>query len=150
MQRFYNLLFALLSLTLLAITGCFGSNRMLQSLRVSPASVTAQQAQFTATGQFSTSPMMVTPASVSWFQNFAAFDPPGEMLPFTLTSQPFTTQCLGSPAGTVVKVAAIAPMDANAAASGSIPLQVFLDLAINRTMTQESGFVAATAQMICN
>jgi hypothetical protein len=28
-------------------------------------------------------------------------------------------------------------MDANAAASGSIPLQVFLDLAIRQTATQE-------------
>ncbi len=152
MKDFYTLLFALVLLAFLAIAGCGGSNRMLQSLSVSPTSVAAQggQAQFTASGQFSLSPMMVTPASVSWFQTPPAFDPPGQMMSFTLTSQPFTAQCFGFPSGTIVHVTAFAPMDANAAASGSIPLQVFLDLAIRQTATQEGGFVAATAQMTCN
>jgi hypothetical protein len=155
MKAFYNLLSLFILLALLAMSGCgasSGSNRLLQSLSVSPASAIAQggQAQFTATGQFSMSPMMVNPASVSWFQNPPTFDPPGQMMPFMLTSQPFTAQCFGFPSGTIINVTAFAPMDANAAASGSIPLQAFLDLVINHTTTQEGGFVAAAAQMTCN
>jgi hypothetical protein len=152
MKGLYTLLFALVLLALLAIAGCGGNNRMLQSLSVSPASATAQggQAQFTATGQFSMSPMTVAPASVSWFQTPPEFDPPGQMMSFTLTSQPFVAQCFAFPSGTIIHITAFAPTDANAAASGSIPLQVFLDLAVRQTTTQEGGFVASSATMTCN
>lgn len=125
----------------------------LQSLSISPSSVTAQngQAQFMATGQFSNSMRMamssMSPVSVSWFQSMPAFDPPGQMIPFMLTSQPFTARCVAP--GTTVTVVAFAPMSGNMGASGSMPLQVFMDLAVNHTTSQEDGFVAATAQMIC-
>ena len=130
------------------LSGCGGSNRQLQSLSVSPASTTAQggQAQFTATGQFSAAPMSESPASVEWFQNPPAIDPPGETIGITLTNQPFTAQCSGFTGP--IRVIAVAPMKAHAAGD-SMPLSAFVDLIVSRTATQESGFVAATAQMNC-
>ncbi len=134
------------------LSGC-GSNRQLQSITISPASATAPvqggQAQFTATGQFNMSPMSMTPATVAWFQSFPVIDPVASGFPFTLTSQPFTAQCFGPGTPTTITVTAIAPMDANAAANGFIPVSVFLDLARNHSATQEGGFVAATAQLTC-
>lgn len=152
MKRLRNLLVVLCAFAVEALSGCGGhsiSNRQLQSLSVSPASTTAQggQAQFTATGQFNTMPMSVSPASVAWFQIPPAFDPPGSMIGLTLTSQPFTAQCFGFAHGTL-NVTAVAPEDGNAT-SASIPLPVFLDLVLNRTTTREGGFVAATGQMTC-
>jgi hypothetical protein len=140
--------FLFLSLMVVAATGC-GSNRQLQSLSISPASQTAQngQGQFTASGQFNSMPMQ-SPASVEWIQIPPAFDPPGQNIGFTLTSQPFTAQCFGFPSGTVISVIAFAPMDPSMA-TGTIPLSVFSDLVLSRKATQESGFVAATAQMTC-
>lgn len=137
-------------MALLNVSGCGGSNRQLQSISINPASVTAQggQAQFTASGQFTNSPMTVTPVSVAWFEIPPAFDPPGDPIGFMRTSQPFTANCLGFSPGTIT-VAAFAPMDGNAPADGSIPLQVFLDLTLRHTTTQEGGFVASTAQMTC-
>src|SRR5579864_6341325 len=90
----------LLVLLAQAILGCGGStNRQLQSLSISPSRATAEngQAQFTATGQFSASPMTLTPAGVAWVQEPPVFDPPGDPIGFTLTSQPFTAQCMGFP-----------------------------------------------------
>jgi hypothetical protein len=61
--------------TLLAFTavialscGSSNSNRMLQSISISPSSVTAQNghAQFVATGTFTASPVKVTPLLVTW------------------------------------------------------------------------------------
>jgi hypothetical protein len=61
--------------TLLAFTavvamscGSTNSNRMLQSISISPSSVTAQNghAQFVATGTFSASPITVTLLLVNW------------------------------------------------------------------------------------
>jgi hypothetical protein len=61
--------------TLLAFTavvtmscGSSNSNRMLQSISISPSSVTAQNghAQFVATGTFTASPRTVTPLLVNW------------------------------------------------------------------------------------
>jgi hypothetical protein len=148
MKACYNLLFVLISLALLAIAGCGSgstNNRVLQSLSVSPASVTAQggQAQFMATGQFNTSPMMVNPASVNWVQVPAGLDPP---FGYDLTTQPFTAQCFTG--GTTFTIVAIAPVDANAPSSGVVPTPVFLDL-VSGKATEEGGFVASTAQMIC-
>lgn len=139
---------ALSLLVVLFLFGC-GGNRQLQSISISPASVTAQggQAQFTASGEFSNSSTMVMPVSVSWFQVGPAFDPPGQTIPFDRTTQPFTAQCFIS--GTTVTVVAYAPLKADAPANGTMPLKVFLDLVINRTMSEESGFVATTAQMTC-
>jgi hypothetical protein len=129
-----------------ALSGCGGSNRQLQSLSVSPASATAQggQAQFTASGQFSAAPMSESPASVSWWQSPPVIDPPGSMIGLTLTNQPFMAQCSGF-TGTTIIVTAVAPMKASASGD-SMPLQVFADLVINHTTTQESGFVASISQ----
>jgi hypothetical protein len=46
-------------------------------------------------------------------------------------------------------VTAIAPMDTKASANGLIPIPVFMDLVRGHTMTQEGGFVAATATVTC-
>jgi hypothetical protein len=48
--------------------GSSNSNRMLQSISISPSSVTAQNghAQFAATGTFTASPITVTPLLVNW------------------------------------------------------------------------------------
>jgi hypothetical protein len=147
MKRSCGLLFVLSILAIAALSGC-GSNRQLQSLSVSPASATAQsgQAQFTATGQFTASPMSESPASVSWWQTPPAIDPPGETIGITLTNQPFTAQCFGFHGP--ITVTAIAPMKANASGD-SMPLSAFVDLVINHSATQENGFVASTAQMTC-
>jgi hypothetical protein len=144
-----KLLSTILILMVEALSGC-GSNRQLQSLSVSPASTTAQggQAQFTATGQFSSMPTSVSPAQVSWWQSPPAIDPPSGMFGLTLTNQPFMAQCSGFPSGTVITVTALAPMDANNS-DPSIPLKPFVDLVLQHTATQENGFVAATAQMNC-
>lgn len=147
MKRFSGLLFVLPMMAIAALSGC-GSNRQLQSLSVSPASTAAQsgQAQFTATGQFTASPMSESPASVSWWQSPPVIDPPGQMIGLTLTNQPFMAQCFGFH-GTI-NITAVAPMKAGTSGD-SIPLPVFVDLVINHSNTQESGFVASTAQMTC-
>jgi hypothetical protein len=48
--------------------GGTGSNRMLESISISPSSAQAQngQAQFVATGTFTASPVTVTPLAVNW------------------------------------------------------------------------------------
>lgn len=149
MKKWCNLLFQVSILAIGALPGCGGgSNRQLQSLTVSPASTTAQggQAQFTATGQFSSMPTSVSPASVSWWQTPPVIDPPGTMIGITLVNQPFTAQCFGFTGP--ITVIAVAPMQAHASGD-SMPLSAFVDLIVKHTATQESGFVAATATMNC-
>src|SRR5215470_9070334 len=113
------------SLIAMLIAGCGGNNRQLQSLSVNPSSVTAQngQAQFTATGQFNETPSPVTPVAVAWFQDSPVFDPPGDPIGYTTTSQPFTAHCV-IPGVKTVSVTAFAPMNASAATDGNIPLQI--------------------------
>ena len=148
MKRFCSLLFVVLILAVGTFSGCGGSNRQLQSLTISPASTAAQagQAQFTATGQFSSMPMSVSPASVSWFQSQPTFDPPSNMFGLALTSQPFMAQCFGF-SGTIT-VTALAPMDASNL-NPSISSSTFAHLVLQHSAAQESGFVAATATMTC-
>lgn len=62
-------LVVLVSLAVLALSGCGSSNRLLTAISVSPA--TGQPAdsagiQFTATGTFTQSPMTVAPLTVTW------------------------------------------------------------------------------------
>lgn len=148
MKSLCKLLFVVFVPAIGALTGCGGSNRQLQSLSVSPASAAAQggQAQFTATGQFSSMPMSVSPASVSWFQSLPTFDPPSNMFGLALTSQPFMAQCSGFSGP--ITVTALAPMDASNL-NPSISSTTFAHLVLQHTATQESGFVAATATMTC-
>lgn len=60
----------LLAVTAVIALSCGGtnSNRILQSIAISPSSVTAQNghAQFVTTGTFSASPVTVTPLPVNW------------------------------------------------------------------------------------
>ena len=148
MNKLCNLLFVVFILAIGTLPGCGGSNRQLQSLTVSPASTTAQggQAQFTATGQFSSMPTSVSPASVSWWESPPIIDPPSSMFGLALTSQPFTAQCSGFSGP--ITVTAIAPMDAGNT-SPSISSTTFAHLVLQHSATQESGFVAATATMNC-
>lgn len=70
MNRHLSMLVSLAALTMtLALSGCGASNRILTLIAVSPAS--AQPAdpagvQFTATGTFNQSPIMVSPLPVTW------------------------------------------------------------------------------------
>jgi len=77
MKILCSLLFVIFIPAIGILSGC-GSSRQLQTLSVSPASTAAEggQAQFTATGQFSSMPMSVSPASVSWWQSPPIIDPP--------------------------------------------------------------------------
>jgi len=148
MKTLCSLLFVIFILAAGALSGCGGSNRQLQSLSISPASTNSQagQAQFTATGQFSSMPMSVSPASVSWWESPPIIDPPSSMFGLALTSQPFTAQCSGFSGP--ITVTAIAPMDAGNT-SPSISSTTFAHLVLQHSATQESGFVAATATMNC-
>lgn len=148
MKRLCGLSFMAFILAIEALSGCGGNNRQLQSLTVSPASAAAQsgQAQFTATGQFSSMPISVSPASVSWWQSPPIIDPPSSMFGLGLTSQPFTAQCSGFSGP--ITVTALAPMDPKNL-NPSISSTTFAHLVLQHTTTQESGFVAATATMNC-
>ncbi|HLK07377.1 MAG TPA: hypothetical protein VKV30_05540 [Candidatus Angelobacter sp.] len=148
MKRLCSLLIVVFVLAIGTLSGCGGSNRQLQSLTVSPASTTAQggQAQFTASGQFSSMPMSVSPASVSWWQSPPIIDPPSAMFGLGLTTQPFTAQCSGF-TGTIT-ITAIAPTDASNL-NPSISSTTFAHLVLQHSVAQESGFVAATATMNC-
>jgi len=146
MKRLCNLFFVFI-LAVGALSGC-GSNRQLQSLSVSPASTTAQggQAQFTATGQFSSMPTSVSPASVSWWQSRPVVDPPSAMFGLGITNQPFTAQCFGFTGP--ITITALAPTDPGNT-NPSISSTTFAHLVLQHSATQESGFVAATATMSC-
>jgi len=148
MKTLCSLLFVIFILAVGALSGCGGNNRQLQSLTVSPASTAAQggQAQFTATGQFSSMPMSVSPASVSWWQSPPIIDPPSAMFGLGLTNQPFTAKCLGFTGP--ITITAIAPTDASNL-NPSISSTTFAHLVLQHSATQESGFVAATATMTC-
>jgi hypothetical protein len=131
-----------------AMSGC-GSDRQLESISVTPASMTnvkaGTQVTFTAAGQFSMSPMTADPARVSWRAAGPGIDPAG-MNSYSLTDQPFMLTC---PAPGTFIVTAYAPTNPNAATDGSVPSQVYQDLVTSHTMSAEGGFVAATAQVTC-
>ena len=125
-------LFALLLLAL----GCGSGNRQLQSITAKANGMT--QFQLTATGAFNASPESVTPLPVAWYVVAANVDFRGGPVSYTLTSQPFSTQCLtGSTA------VAIAPQSSSAPTSGTISNKVWLDLAVSHTTTSEGGFLAS-------
>jgi hypothetical protein len=125
------------SLFLLTTLGCGNSSRHLQSIATSGVGMT--QFQFTAVGTFSMSPTTVNSLPVSWYLASQTPSPAN----YTLTSQPFVTQCQ-----TLAVVIAVAPTNPNAPSSGTIPSQVFQDLVVAHTATSEGGFVASTPQNI--
>ena len=149
MKKLCSLLSVLSILVIGTSSGCGGSNRQLQSLSVSPASTNSQagQAQFIATGQFSSMPTSVSPALVSWWQSPPVIDPPSSVFGLALTTQPFTAQCFGF-AGATITITALAPADPGNL-DPSISSTTFAHLVLQHTATQESGFVAATATMSC-
>jgi hypothetical protein len=132
--------------------GCGGSRQM-QSIAISPATMTAAtgaSAQFAASAQFNMSPMTVNPASVDWTIVGPGFDPPPPgNSSYSLSNKPFNIPCIGS-SGSNYVVIAFAPVDPNAAQSGSMPSKVFQDLVMQHTTSQEGGFIAATAQLTCS
>jgi hypothetical protein len=139
-------LFAILALAL----GCgSGTSRQVQSLTVSPASVTATNgaAQFSAMGVFNTMPTSGT-ARAAWIQIPPAYDPPSSPVPLTISDQPFTAQCMMVPPQPVT-VFAISPVDANAPADTSMSLSTLHALVLDHTATQSGGFIVATAHMNC-
>ena len=152
MKDSFGVLFCLV-LGILSLSGCAGTgnDRQLTSLTISPQSETAQngqQPQFVATGHFSTAPTTLTPMPVAWLQSAPVFDPPGQVVTFTTTQQPFMSQCLqGGPK--TITVTAFAPVNASAAGDISVPLSVFVDLVLQHNTTEEGGFVAAIAQLSC-
>ncbi len=126
------------SLLLSATLGCGGgsSSRQLQSIAVTGTGMI--QLQFTAAGTFSASPMTVNPLPVSWY----VVNPTPSGTPYALTREPFQVACENA------TLVAVAPADPTAAASGTIPSQVFQDLVTAHTTTVEGGFVASTPQFL--
>ncbi|HEX7285835.1 MAG TPA: hypothetical protein VF532_06605 [Candidatus Angelobacter sp.] len=140
---------ALSLLCALLLPGCGGQDRTLQSMTVDGGSTTAvprnAQVTFTASGQFDMAPMNVNPVAASWAEFGPGIDPVGGTA-YSLSTQPFIFTCFLPGTFTVV---AFAPADPKAAATGTVPQQVYQDLVGSRTMSAEGGFVAATAQVTC-
>jgi hypothetical protein len=125
------------SIFLLITLGCGSIHRQLQSIATDGVGMI--QFQFTAVGSFDMSPTTVNSLPVSWYL-VSQSPPPAN---YTLTSQPFVTQCQ-----TFAVVIAVAPSNPNAPSSGTIPSHVFQDLVIAHTTTSEGGFVASSPQNI--
>jgi len=119
MNRFWALIVLLstASLTLACGSSSNNSGRQLQSISIN-STVVGQQVQFTATGTFSAPPTTVSPLPVSdW--GIGPFAPPPANVQYTLTTQPYVFDCLGSPSG--MPVSTLAPSDPNAPTTGSLP-----------------------------
>jgi hypothetical protein len=141
---------ALGTLLALWLGGCSLGNRQLESISILPSSASGASATFSATGTFNTTPFMVAPLPVSWYLMGPAIDPPGPI--YNLQAGNYVAQrCSQIPIKSAqdYTVIALAPTDPKAAISGSMPNQVFEDLVIAHSKTQEGGFVAATAALVC-
>jgi hypothetical protein len=92
------------------------SNRRLQSITINVLGRGAQ-VQFTATGNFSSPPLTVTPLPVSWSLGLMA--PPSKTLQYTLTTQPYEYVCPGP--GQYGPITVVAPADPSAPQSGTLP-----------------------------
>jgi hypothetical protein len=141
MPRSRALILALALIVSLATLGCGSGGRQLRSISASGSGMI--QFQFTAIGQFSSSPTSVSPLPVAWYVIAGNVDPAGSPVSYTLSSQPYSVSCQ-----TGSSIVAIAPASPSAPTTGSIPAQVFLDLAVKRSTATEGGFVASTAQTI--
>jgi len=139
------------ALLLFSIAGCVAdSDRVLQSISISPNTATGASASYTATGTYSSAPVTVTPLSVSWFVMGPGLDPPGPG--YALAPGAFQAQrCsqVQSKTSQDYVVIAVAPANPNAPSSGPMPSQVFQDLVTAHTITSEGGFVASTAALTC-
>jgi hypothetical protein len=90
---------------------CGSSNRQLQSIAMTETA-NGQQLAFVATGNFSSSPTIVTSIPVQWSVQLMA--PPPQQ--YTLTTQSFLFECTASG---IFPIVAYAPSDPNAPLSGS-------------------------------
>ena len=117
MNKFWPFILLLSAASLTLACGSSSSGRQLQSITIN-STVSGQLVQFTATGTFSAPPTTVTPLPVSdW--GIGPFAPPPATVQYTLTTQPFVFDCLGSAPG--LPVSTLAPSDPNAPATGSLP-----------------------------
>jgi hypothetical protein len=133
------------------IPGCgAGTNRVLDSINISPNTAAGATASYVATGNYNAPPMTVSPQSVSWYIMGPGIDPPPAV--YSLAVTPYTGQRCSQFQTTTAEtytVIAVAPVDPAATNFGTIPSQVFEDLVIGRTATAEAGFVSATATLSC-
>jgi hypothetical protein len=143
----------LLSATLLLAAGGCGEtgmmDRELQSITITRAS--GAPATFSASGTFTEAPLTESPLLVSWFLMGPAIDPPPA--DYVLVGDPYSpARCVQAPGppSLTYTVIAIAPVNPNAALSGSMPYQVFEDLVIAHTKTAEGGFIAASVKLACS
>lgn len=131
---------------LLTLTSCGnGPPRVLQSITVN-AATSLSGTSFTATGHYNTAPMTVNDIQVAWFETGPAVDPVPKW-DYTMTRAGFKGMCSGGPAQPYV--IAYAPMDPNAPESGSMPFNVFEALVVQRSVTQDGGFVAGSTTLQC-
>lgn len=89
----------------LALLACGGSNHALQSVTVSPAAVTASQAQFTATGIYNTMPTSVdVTGTTTWCIGSSNGVCDGNVAQFVYVTAGLA-QCLSGFSGTVIVLA---------------------------------------------
>ncbi len=132
-------------LSFLGTAGCgSSSSRQLQSVAINNAGNTAQL-QLTATGTFNQSPATVTPLPVDWFIMPPGLAPlPAPPEDYVLSSQPYATAC-----ATGFTAIALAPTNPKAPSTGPLSAQVFEDLVVTRTTSEEGGFIVATQSISC-
>lgn len=139
------------TLFLFSIPGCSGGgSHVLQSIDITPNTATGATASYTATGNYNSSPLTVTPQSVSWYIMGPGIDPPPAG--YTLAVAPYTGQRCSqfqTKNAENYRVIALAPVDPSAPGTGNVPSQVFQDLVIDRIATSEGGWVSATATLTC-
>ena len=109
-----KLSFAVLLLLTTSLDVSCGIGRKLETITISQT-VNGEQIQFVATGTFSSAPTTVTPLPVQWTIGLMA--PPPPTYSYSLTTQPYAFNCTGS--GPYLPIGAYAPIDPNAAATGS-------------------------------
>jgi len=137
---------ALACVALCTLTSCgAGPPRVLESITVNGVS-SASGASFTATGHFNTAPLTVNNLQVAWFQTGPIIDPVPNW-DYTMTRTGFKGVCYGGPGK--FYVVAYAPMNPDAAASGSMPFRVFQTLVEQRSVAQDDGFVAGSTTLSC-
>jgi len=119
---------SLIAVPLLAIlTLSCGMGRKLETISISQT-VNGEQITFVATGTFTSAPTTVTPLPVQWTVGLMA--PPPPTYTYTLTTQPYVFNCT-SVSGPQPPVGAYAPIDPNAAVSGSTKIPVIAYALVN-------------------
>lgn len=158
MRSANRLRFAFALMLFLVSCGCGGSSGSsngptVDSITITPASVSASQASFTASGQVGS--MTVNPLTVGWLEGPFFFELPGvQLIGWTPTTQPFVpeNQCASQPPGTTFAVAAYRPVDLNAPSTATMTVHeaedLFGGLNISNTSTN-AGWIASSATITC-